>query len=136
MRPGAIAAGLMRARSTVMREIRRNGWLSEAELSGRGSSRIAGGYRCVVADRRARMLARRPRVPCKLVAGNRLWVTVVEHLHRGLSPAQIARTLARMAEPVRLSYETIYTSFYAMIVPEGRSAASADPSSRPSRTWS
>ena len=122
LRPAAIAAGLMRARSTVLREIRRNGWLSEAEICGRGSSRVAGGYRCVPADRRAQVLAHRPRVLRKLVAGNRLWVTVVEHLGRGLSPAQIARTLARMAEPVRLSYETIYTALYTM--PRGQLRAS------------
>jgi transposase, IS30 family len=122
LRPAAIAAGLMRARSTVLREIRRNGWLSEAEISGRGKSRIAGGYRCVPADRRARVLARRPRVPCKLVPGSRLWITVVEHLRQGLSPAQIARTLARMPEPVRLSYETIYTALYAMPRGELRSS--------------
>ena len=88
LRPGAIAAGLLRARSTVLREIRRNGWLSEGEILGRGKSRIAGGYRCVAADRRARVLAHRARVPCKLVAGNRLWVMVVEHLGQGLSPAR------------------------------------------------
>src|SRR5258707_14432589 len=63
MRPAAIAVGLLRARSTVLREIRRNGWLSEAEIFGRGKSRIAGGYRCVVADRRARGPARPPRAP-------------------------------------------------------------------------
>jgi IS30 family transposase len=50
----------------------------------------------------------------KLVPGNPLWITVVDHLRRGLSPAQIARTLARMPDPVRLSYETIYTAFYTM----------------------
>src|ERR1700692_4041373 len=122
IRPAAIAAGLMRARSTVLREIRRNGWLSEAEISGRGKSRIAGGYRCVPADRRARGVARRPPVPCKLVPGSRLWITVVEHLRQGLSPAQIARTLARMPEPVRLSYETIYTALYAMPRGELRSS--------------
>jgi transposase, IS30 family len=122
MRPAAIAAGLMRARSTVLREIRRNGWLSEAEISGRGKSRVAGGYRCVPADRRAPVLAHRPRVLRKLVAGNRLWGMVIERLRRGLSPAQIARTLARMPEPVRLSYETIYTALYAMPRGELRSS--------------
>jgi IS30 family transposase len=122
MRPAAIAVGLMRARSTVIREIRRNGWLAESEWSGRGSARMAGGYRCVLADRRARVLARRPRVGCKLVAGSRLWITVIDHLRQGLSPAQIARTLARMAEPVRLSYETIYTALYTMPRGELRSS--------------
>jgi IS30 family transposase len=114
MRPAAIACGLMRSRSTVSREIRRNGWQSPPELMLRGRIRIAGGYRCVLADQRARVLARRARAPRKLVAGNPLWIAVVERLREGLSPAQIARTLARMPDPVRLSYETIYTSLYAM----------------------
>jgi transposase, IS30 family len=114
MRPGAIARGLQRARSTVLREIRRNGWQSPAELARRGSSRIAGGYRCVLADRRARVLAAKPRMLRKLRMGNPLWIMVVDHLRQGLSPAQIASTLARMPDPVRLSYETIYTALYAM----------------------
>jgi IS30 family transposase len=109
--PGWIAAGLKRSRSTVMREIRRNGWLPGSELS---RPRLAGGYRCVLADRRARVLAHRARRERKLVAGNRLWARVVGHLREGLSPAQIARTLARMAEPERLCYETIYTALYTM----------------------
>jgi len=108
MSPAGIAAGLMRARSTVLREIRRNGWQSPPELARRGHDEIAGGYRCVPADRRARVLAVKPRVLRKLVPDNPLWVTVVDHLRRGLSPAQIASTLARMPDPVRLSYETIY----------------------------
>jgi IS30 family transposase len=60
------------------------------------------------------VLAARPRVLRKLVAGNPLWITVVDHLRQGLSPAQIASTLARMPDPVRLSYETIYTALYTM----------------------
>ena len=114
MRPGAIARGLQRARSTITRKIRRNGWLAGRELSRRGSHRVAGGYRCVPADRRARVLAAKPRLLRKLVVGNPLWQKVVDHLRQGLSPAQIASTLARMPDPVRLSYETIYTALYAM----------------------
>jgi IS30 family transposase len=114
MRPAAIAAGLMRARSTVTREIGRNGWMSPPELARRGRTRIAGGYRCVPADRRARLLAVKARTVRKLVPGNALWIMVVDHLRVGLSPAQIASTLARMPDPVRLSYETIYTAFYTM----------------------
>ena len=45
MSPAEIAAGLKRARSTIRREIRRNG--SRAHLR---KSAIAGGYRCLVAD--------------------------------------------------------------------------------------
>jgi len=116
--PAVIAAGLLRARSTISREIRRNGWQSPAEQARRGPARIAGGYRSIPADRPARVLSRRPRVARKLVEGSALWDLVVEHLRQGLSPAQIARTLARMPDPVRLSYETIYTAFYTM--PKGQ----------------
>jgi transposase, IS30 family len=114
IKPAAIAFGLMRSRSTVTREMARNGWQSAPETARRGKARMAGGYRCVQADRRARVLAGKPRVLRKLVPGNPLWGTVVDHLRRGLSPAQIASTLARMPDPVRLSYETIYTAFYTM----------------------
>ena len=114
MSPGAIARGLLRPRSTVTREIRRNGWQSVREQATGGRSRIAGGYRCLAAERRARQRAVQPRVPRKLIPGNPLWSVVVEHLRQGLSPAQIASTLARMPDAVQLSYETIYTAFYTM----------------------
>jgi Helix-turn-helix domain len=45
MRPAGIAAGLRRARSTISREIRRNGWRAKLRKGA-----IAGGYRCVAAD--------------------------------------------------------------------------------------
>src|SRR5690349_11894392 len=112
MRPAAIAAGLMRARSTVTREMLRNGW--KPERVHRGRPTIAGGYRSIQASRRAYALAVKPRVASKLVPGNPLWITVVDYLRQGLSPAQIASTLARMPDPVQLSYETIYTALYTM----------------------
>src|ERR1022692_4230037 len=98
VRPAAIAAGLTRAKSNVIRELRRNGRQSPTDLSRRGRVRIACGYRCVPAGRRARLLAGTSRVPRKLVPGNPLWLIVVDHLRQGLSPAQIASTLARMAD--------------------------------------
>jgi len=49
-------------------------------------------------------------------------MTMLRHLRRGLSPVQIASTLARMADPVRLSHEAIYTALYAM--PRGQLRAS------------
>ena len=121
LRPAAIAAGLLRARSTISREMRRNGWQPD-RASGRGGKRIAGGYRSLAADRRARHLTVKPRVPRKLLPGSPLWLTVVEHLRQGLSPAQISSTLARMNEPAQLSTETIYTALYAM--PRGELRAS------------
>ena len=68
------------------------------------------------------MLAGKARRQRKLVAGNQLWITMLEHLYRGLSPVQIASTLARMTDPVRLSHEAIYTALYAM--PRGKLGAS------------
>jgi IS30 family transposase len=114
MRPAVIAVGLMRARSTITREMRRNGWQPSPARARSGTQKIAGGYRCVSADRRARLLAIKPRVLRKLFPGNALWIVVADHLRQGLSPAQIASTLARMPDPVRLSYETIYTALYTM----------------------
>jgi len=106
--PAAIADGLSRSRSSIVRELRRNGWRP------RSPARIAGGYRALLADRRCRHLRGRPPVERKLQAGNRLWITMLEHLRQGLSPSQIARTLALMPVPLRLSHETIYTALYAM----------------------
>jgi IS30 family transposase len=108
--PAAIAAGLQRARSTITREVARNGWLPEPQIALRGRPRIAGGYRAEAAHARAA----KPRVVRKLVTGSALFAQVVEHLRRGLSPEQIAFTLGSMEEPVRLSHETIYTALYAM----------------------
>jgi IS30 family transposase len=111
---GAIASSLSRARSTILREVRRNGWRSVGELAADGRIRLAGGYRCLIAERRARVLATKARVARKLIVGNPLWVAVTDRLSQGLSPAQICSTLGRMAEPMRLSHETIYTALYAM----------------------
>ena len=112
--PAAIAAGLQRARSTITREMARNGWLAEPHIALRGRPRIAGGYRAEAAQQRASTLAAKPRVVRKLVVGSILFGLVVGHLRRGLSPEQIAFTLGSMDEPVRLSHETIYTALYAM----------------------
>jgi IS30 family transposase len=117
MRPAGIAAVLKRARSTISREVRRNGWRSKLR---KGS--IAGGYRSEAADRRSRVLAGKARRRRKLEPGNELWMVMLKHLRRGLSPKQIASTLARMADPVRLSHEAIYTALYAM--PRGQLRAS------------
>jgi transposase, IS30 family len=116
--PAAIAAGLKRARSTVTREMKRNGWRPEWQRPDRGRPPIAGGYYARLAEKRARRRRRKPRTLRKLVPGNPLWGTVLEHLKRGLSPEQITRTLARVPQPVRLSHESIYTAFYAM--PKGQ----------------
>lgn len=112
-RPSAIAAQMGRARSTVTREMHRNGWRRDP-VKGRGGQRIAGGYRAKPADRRAQVLAKKPRVVRRLGPETPLWATVAGYLREGLSPVQIASTLARMPEPVQLSAETIYTALYLM----------------------
>ena len=73
----------------------------------------------------------------ELEPGNPLWMTMLERLRQGLSPVQIASTLARMAE-VRshLFHEAIYTALYAM--PRGRfprqPAGSVAPQTQGSQT--
>jgi transposase, IS30 family len=106
-RPAAIAVELGRSRSTIIRELHRNGWKGRGSSSGRG-------YDGAVAERRAQRLASKPRVKRKLAIGSYLWKRVVSLLGHGLSPAQIASTLTEMAETERLSHETIYTTLYAM----------------------
>jgi IS30 family transposase len=121
-RPSKIAFYLGRARSTITRELIRNGWQRPRLVSRPGKKLVAGGYSCGSADDRARRLAAIPRVVSKLIPGTLLWAMMEQHLRRGLSPAQIERTLARMPEPVQLSRETIYTALYAM--PKGQLRAS------------
>ncbi len=116
MRPAAIAVELLRSRSTITREIRRNGPGAIDPSGGDGR------YRSLPADGKACRRASRPRVPRRLQSGCRLWEAVLDYLRRGLSPEQIERTLAGMPEPVQLSYETIYTALYAM--PRGELRAS------------
>jgi IS30 family transposase len=121
IRPSAIAAGLGRSRSTILRELRRNSWRPEL-LQPCGRRSIAGQYQAIRAQNHARRQQSRPAVARKLRPGSALWDVVLKHLGQGLSPVQITRTLALMADPVRLSHETIYTSLYAMPRGELRSA--------------
>ena len=99
-RPAVIAADLRRARSTITREIRRNGWRAKLR---KGS--IAGGYRSVAADRRARVLSVKARRPRKLKAGNQLWMTMLRHLRRGLSRGRLRAHWHVLRHPARLSHE-------------------------------
>ena len=112
----AIARKLRRAPSTITRELSRNTLpppvVSPTPAPGR--PRIARGYRCAEAHRRAQRRACKPRVVRKLVNGNALWERVLESLQGGLSPEQASGILRRMPDPVRISHETIYTALYAM----------------------
>lgn len=120
-RPAQIAVYLSRSRSTITREMARNGW--RAAHYDQARRRIAaGGYGCEKAEQRAKRLGRLARIERKLRPGTALWELMVKHLRQGLSPAQIESTLSRMPEPVQLSRETIYTSLYAM--PKGQLRAS------------
>ena len=73
-----------------------------------------GGYRAAAAHELAVKLSAKPRMVRKLVASSVLFGRVVAHLHRGLSPEQIAFTRNRIDQPVRISHETIYTALYAI----------------------
>jgi IS30 family transposase len=92
----------------------RNGWRPRVLRTHLGRPPLAGGYYAPFAEQRARILRRKPRTTPKLLPGTPLWDRVISYLRRGLSPEQIASTLALMPDPVRLSHETIYTALYAM----------------------
>ena len=113
-KPAAIAAGLNRPRSCISRELARNGWKAPSAIRSVGRPPVAGGYSSIRANLRARTLLVVPRVKRKLVVGNVLWGKVRDGLQQGLSPEQVAGTLVRMNEPVRLSHETIYQAIYMM----------------------
>ena len=112
--PAAIAAGLNRPRSCILRELARNGWKASSANRSVGRPPIAGGYFSNRANVRARTLSVVPRVTRKLVVGNVLWGKVRNGLQQGLSPEQVAGTRARMNEPIRLCHETIFQAIYMM----------------------
>jgi len=111
-----IAHALGRAPSTVSRELRRNGYLPQAELGSMGRPRIAGGYDAVRAGVRARRVRRACRARRKLHPDSALWHKVHGLLHQRWSPEQIAGTLRREQPDcphLQVSHETIYTAIYA-----------------------
>ena len=97
---GQIAAALGRARSTISREVNRNGGCDA--------------YRAEQADRRAWKNAQRPKT-CVLADNDRLRYVVAAKLKQNWSPEQIARWL-KLAYPtdgtLHVSHETIYCSLY------------------------
>lgn len=101
-----VAGAIGRAPSTVQRELRRNGYLQESEPL-KGRPRKMARYDAPSAGRRARRLRRKPRLTRKLARTGKLWPKVVDRLHDGWSPEQIAGRLGGV------SHETIYTAIYA-----------------------
>lgn len=114
----SLAAQLGRAPSTLSWELARNGWQNPARRPPlRGRPPVAGGYRAVAAQRRARCLAHSPRRHRKLRPGTWLWSQVAHLLRSGHSPEQVSALLARMhpeQAQARISHETIYTALYAL----------------------
>ncbi len=112
----AIARSLQRAPSTISRELKRCGWRgASCEVpTVRLRTRGIDGYWCQTAQRRANLMACKPRKERRLIVGTNLWQQVCAGLAQDLSPEQISSTLARMDSPQRISHESIYTTLYAM----------------------
>ena len=117
MKPAAIAAGLNRSASTLVRELLRNGWTRPKSCRGPGRPAVAGSYCAEAAHKRAQVCTRTPRTERRLHPGNALWDRVVDYLKAGYSPEQVAGTLAAVHPEhpsLQVSHETIYTAIYAM----------------------
>jgi IS30 family transposase len=117
-KPSVIAASLGRHRSSIGRELKRNGWYGATSIESSERPKVAGGYSCQLAHGRAMRLKAIPRVKRKLIVGHALWKLMRDGLQQGLSPEQVSGTLARMSEPIRLCHETIYQAIYVM--PKGK----------------
>lgn len=103
-----IARSLGRSASTLSRELKRNGNVTDDVC-----------YLATVADKRAKCRASSPRRPRKLACPKR-WQAVISRLRKQWSPEQIAADL-RAQHPNQsehhVSHETIYTALY--ILPRG-----------------
>jgi transposase, IS30 family len=106
---------LDRPASTISRELKRNNYVAPRHPRPVGRPPVAGGYRCLEANQRARCLRSVPRVPRRMVEGTPLWDSVMQGLCEGLSPEQVSGVLSqRMDSPIRISHESIYSAIYAM----------------------
>jgi IS30 family transposase len=104
----AVAAHLRRDRSTISRELARNG---TDDITTRQP------YDAMLADQRARALREAPGRFPKLGADTPLFAVVADQLREGWSPEQIAGRLKRTFadDSCRtVSHETIYTAIYVM----------------------
>jgi len=88
--PADIARKLNRPRSCISRELRRNGWKdSSIQPRSRGRPSIAGGYRSIGANQRARDKVLQAHTPKRLIAENALWNEVIPLLN-GIPSAFLA----------------------------------------------
>jgi len=90
-----IARSLDRPTSTIIRELKRNGWKKKQSRQ-RGRPPIAGGYRAVSAQQHAKELSIKARKPRRLIEGSALWSSVETLLREFKSPEQIAGILERI----------------------------------------
>jgi IS30 family transposase len=100
-----VAEYLGRDRSTICRELARN-----------GGTRVAG-YDAILADARARDLRAAPGTNPKLGPDTPLFAVVHDQLREGWSPEQIAGMLKRAFtddQSRRVCHETIYSAIYVM----------------------
>lgn len=112
----SIGRALCRAPSSITRELKRNGYVPNANQSPMGRPRIAGGYDAIRAGVRARRVRRLARTARKLCQGSVLWGRVRGLLQKFWSPQQIAGILKRDhpgQAALQASHETIYTAIYA-----------------------
>ena len=121
-KPATIALSLGRSRSTICRELSRNNYIAPSTPRPVGRPFLAGGYRCVRANQRARTLSCKPRVPRRMVAGTPLWDRVLSGLSQGLSPKQVSGLLdQRKDKSLSINQVSIYSAIYAMPRGEMRS---------------
>ena len=114
-KPEGIALSLGRSRSTISCELSRNNYTAPSTPRPVGRPFLAGGYRFVRANQRARTLSCKPRVPRRMVAETPLLDCVLSGLSQGLSPEQVSGLLCqRMEKSVRICHESIYSAIYAM----------------------
>lgn len=104
-----IALTLGRSRSTVSREVKRNGVASSP------SSGSCLGYDAGIASEVS--FARRRRGLVRLAQGSSLRAAVFKQIRLGWSPQQISGRLKLMDQPQTVSHETIYQAIY--VLPKG-----------------